>query len=485
MSYHAFQQKFANDIATRLKEKALFNTNASGLFTKYLAGIPLNERQEYNCNCCKAFIEKYGGLVYIQDGQPVSALWEHTNHEYKDAFLRMKREVEDSSILNVFYSNELVWGKPVTGEFVHMYAVNPNVYLNRTRLPHEATALSIELYNSVRLCVFEYSLKTFQTAVKLLESEHLYRSEKVLGQAQFLLDLKKGANLWQAVATAPEGFLHPRASMIATLLDDIQAERTDYAERFAEKMHPLQYQRPTAAPSDGLIKQAEKDFEALGLSRSLERRFARLDEVPCVWKPSMVSIPAESLFGHLRAIPKKTELPSSIMTWVKFQRDVLPGAKSIEAYISNQQTRFSSFVTAVHPDAPNILKWNNSFSWYFYSGGSYPERYSLVPEKYVQVTGIADSPAKGRKEEQEQMMFFLEGARDQRTPSLCLFPEILRSDLHPYKRVIEAYNKSREISHKESSSAAGLFLAKSDTWNLKVRVTNGEYTQEIVIDRWE
>lgn len=173
------------------------------------------------------------------------------------------------------------------------------------------------------------------------------------------------------------------------------------------------------------------------------------------------------------------------MTWVKFQRDELPDCKSIEAYVSSQQTRFSSFITATNPEAPNILKWDNPFSWYFYNGGNYPERYNLRPESWVSVTGIADSPAKGRKEEAELMMLFLEGARDQRTPSLCLFPEILRSDLQPYKRVIEAYSSSRTISHKESSSAAGLFLSKSDTWNLKVRVANDDYIQEIVIDRWE
>lgn len=249
MSYHAFQQKFANDIVTRLKEKALFNTNASGLFTKYLAGIAPSERQEYNCHCCKAFIEKYGGLVYVEDDQPVSALWKGTNHEFSRAFTNMKAEVNASNITSVFYSNEHLWGQPVTsGKFIHMYAVNPSVYLNTTRLPHEATALSIELHKSVRLCLSEYDLKTLQTAVTLLSSETLYRSEKALGQAQFLLDLKKSRNIWYAVATAPEGFLHPRASMIATLLDDIQAGRADYAARFAEKMHPLQYQRPTAAP---------------------------------------------------------------------------------------------------------------------------------------------------------------------------------------------------------------------------------------------
>ena len=114
MSYHAFQKKFADDVATRLKGKPLFSTNAEGLFTKYLAGIPAAERQEYNCHCCKDFINKYGGLVYMKNGQPVSAMWEDTDHEFGQAFSYMQREVDASDITSVFYSNELVWGKPIT-----------------------------------------------------------------------------------------------------------------------------------------------------------------------------------------------------------------------------------------------------------------------------------------------------------------------------------------------------------------------------------
>lgn len=53
--------------------------------------------------------------------------------------------------------------------------------------------------------------------------------------------------------------------MIGTLLDDIASGMSfdSVSRRFAEKMHPLQYQRPQAAPSAGNIAQAEKIVEKL------------------------------------------------------------------------------------------------------------------------------------------------------------------------------------------------------------------------------
>jgi hypothetical protein len=69
--------------------------------------------------------------------------------------------------------------------------------------------------------------------------------------------------------------------MIGTLLEDIHVGLPfdDFKAKFAAKMHPLQYQRPQAAPKVGAIAQAEKLVEQLGIVRSLKRRFARLDDL--------------------------------------------------------------------------------------------------------------------------------------------------------------------------------------------------------------
>ena len=80
----------------------------------------------------------------------------------------------------------------------------------------------------------EFTREHLETALTLLKTDSLYRSEKVLGQTEWLHGLHvaraaahgSAANanvVWRAVATAPAGFCHPRSSMIGTLLEDIAA----------------------------------------------------------------------------------------------------------------------------------------------------------------------------------------------------------------------------------------------------------------------
>src|SRR4051812_3346661 len=56
----------------------LFETDASpqALWAHYLESIPAQRRQHYNCYCCRRFIQKYGGLVTIEEsGTATPALW--------------------------------------------------------------------------------------------------------------------------------------------------------------------------------------------------------------------------------------------------------------------------------------------------------------------------------------------------------------------------------------------------------------------------
>jgi hypothetical protein len=126
-------------------------------------------------------------------------------------------------------------------------------------------------------------------------------------------------------------------------------------------MHPLQYQRPQAAPTSGNIERAEKLVEKLGIQRSLERRFARLGEIQTIWKPTEeVKHEGNGVFSHIKPKNKneipKMELPPIKMTWRKFCETVLPSAKGIEFYV-NGVDNYSAILTAVHEDAPPILQW--------------------------------------------------------------------------------------------------------------------------------
>jgi hypothetical protein len=376
----------------------LFTTDADGaaLYAAYLEALPAEWRQHHICTACRRFIGQYGGLVAVRpDGTLVSALWgvEDATPFYRPAVERLARLVERARITGVFLTDRRELGTPRTGEWTH-FAVTATAIHRGVLTAHQAAAAKAEDYRTVCTALAEFAPPVVDQAVTLLQSERLYRAERVIGPATWLqrLHATRGAatdarareNLtWLAVATAPAGFCHPRSSMIGSLLEDIAAglPLNDVQRRFAAKMDPAQYQRAQAAPAAGAIAQAEKLFAELGLAPALERRYARLDEVETIWRPAPApkAAPASGgLFGHLTprgaaAQPAVLELPAAPITWEKFQRVVLPGAQSIAALVPATASRFMALITAANADAPPLLQWDrdearNPVSWY-YAGG--------------------------------------------------------------------------------------------------------------------
>jgi len=532
-------ESFRKSVTARFNEAAknpLFLTSVSWysssspeLFTLFLDNIPGQRRQHYNCRACQHFINRFGGLVTIdENGNATSAVWDlqDTPLFFHESVGEMLRVINRSKVTGVFISGEATLGHPHTpspkGDWFHFNGAIPTERLHRSKVltPFQAMAEKVQDHHNVARALSEYSLATVDQALKLLRSEQLYRAEKVIGPAEWLAKLHEArANvvmrrgndaqdnlIWRAVADAPAGFCHPRSSMIGTLLDDIAAGLpfADVSRKFAEKMHPLQYQRPQAAPAAGNIKQAEELFEKLGLARALPRRFARLEEIETIWKPQPPRmVPRRAgVFGNVKAkgeVEKKSSsmaTPRITMTWEKFQRTVLPTAETIEFYTDPRVGNFSAFLTAVNPDAPPILQWDreekrNPFSWYFWHGGSSPRTWGLYESSWVNVTGVALKPNMWGDQplvhQGEGVLFVLAGAVDQRSPSLCLFPEILRSELHGVRAVIEAYSKDKRAEERMTATVCGVMLKKGrpspgDRWHFVFRV-NGE--QEYLLDRWD
>jgi hypothetical protein len=364
-----------------------------------------------------------------------------------------------------------------------------------------------EDFKNVRRALGEFTAPMVEQALGLLKAEALYRSEKVLGQAQWLADIhaamesapkdRRDALLWRFVGSAPAGFCHPRSSMIGTLLGDIAAGMSFdvAAKRFAEKMHPLRYQRPQAAPSAGAIEAAEKLVAKLGIEPSLQRRFARLDELVTVWKPAPAE-PVETkggVFGHLKAKGDATAAslmaPTQTITWTKFAATVLGDARSIEVHVPSRGP-FVAMVTAVHADAPPILQWDlperrNPVSWYLYTGGSSAPSWGLSPNAWAKVNAITLKPSLwhgGFDHQGDGAVLIIDGAKDSRTEQgNGLFPEILKSELHGVRSTIEAFARAATLHGREEASANGLMAVGAT-----VRVTSKRgIVMTYRIDRWD
>lgn len=494
----------------------LFTTDADDLYGAYLAGFDGEQRQYHTCHACRQFIERFGSLVVInEDGSTEPAIWstDDAPEMYRASIAAMERIVRRAKVVGPFLASEKVWGQPVTGQWRHFHVHAPSVFQRGILTAGQKMAELREDFKTVMYALNEFTQPMIEQALTLLETDSLYRAEKVIGPARWLHGLHiarakaQGAGkanvVWRAIATAPAGFAHPRSSMIGTLLEDIAAGK-DFAEvsrSFKAKMSPLQYQRPQAAPAAGNIAQAEKVIAQLGLAPALERRIARLDEIPKLWtpKPQQPAPAGGGVFGHLQpkgiAAPLvPMNVPPVLMTLEKFARTVAPTAEAMELQISGARQSFIVLTTAVNADAPPILQWDredarNPFAWYVWQSGSPPSQFGLTLG-WVPVSAITRLPARWNDSQAEHqgdgLILLLEGARETRQSGNALFPECLRADLYGIRSTIEAYSRNAQMQGLAEGSAIGYDLRdKTGGYPALVRVKARGRVVDYKLDRWD
>jgi len=489
----------------------IFRTDADGLFDLYLDNLPTasaDERQYHNCNTCKRFIETFGTLVTVDDsGDLIPVMWPmgDLGGYYDPAIDALRKRVSSAKIVSAFFSRDEVWGTPETGDWTHFAVRPPREILHRRYdlSPGQAMAANKERRRIVLGGLADFKPKLLDEALRVLKADALARSEKFVAPVQWLRDLhqrpkgRAGDNLlWKAVTLAPEGYCHPRSAVTGSLLEDIAAGMAfaDISKRFNAKMHPLQYQRPQAAPSSGTLRQAEQLVEKMGIARSLERRFARLDEVRKTWEPQRDETRQSTggIFAHLKPknsteVPSLT-LPAKLMTWEKFVDKVLPTARRMQVMVPGHGN-FVGMLTAEHADAPPILKWDREddrypISWYLYHGGSPASRWGLRGGSWADVNAIVPKPTVAADVE-GGVVLVIDGAKDSRTgQGNALFPETMRAELHPVRSVIEAFSRSAQIGGRDEASANGLGIFKGQI-GIVLRVFDGNGLADYRIDRWD
>lgn len=496
----------------------LFRTDARGLNEIYLRSFPTQVRQHHTCNCCRNFIERFGGLVVIDaDGHQHSAFWGgYNNALYEIANRNLRKTVEAAKVTGPFYCEDPIWGVPFTGGFDH-FAVLPSksmVHTDRTETAFQKMARKQEDHRTLITAIPQYDRHVVEAALELIASGRLYRGDKVHGPIKFLLDVhdtKKALSqkhrenrVWKMVADAPAGWCSPRSSMAGTLLDDLIAGKKYDAilEGFNAKMDPLQYQRPQAPAKAGNINAAEKIVEKMGIVNSLKRRFATSDDLEAIWMPvKLQAAVAEKggVFGHL--VGEKINMSNILMgaegaiTFEKFRRDVLPKALKIEALVDDRLS-FTGFVTAEDLSAPPILQWDslekrNPVSGYLYRGPDRASMWNLVSDSWYEVAGIVLTPSMWGPDENrfknfgKSASFIIDAMGDTRTPGLCLFPEILKSELHPVRATIEAHSNAKRLTRLPTRQPVAGVMVGGKAAALDIHVTMRHGTFAYKIDRWD
>ena len=462
----------------------------------FIENIPEHVRQHYRCNACFMFINRVGALVTIdEDGTLHSVCWDVPLEEagiFAPAFNEMKKAVESGAVRNVFcydeksaylqeFDGELTLGIPATGEWTHFYGeLNlENIYVPISKISEKEFR---EKINVSRENLNRWNTQAIKKALAYAGSESLYNADKVKSQCEHLLKLVEtyvttvhNNGRLRLMWTNNEFLYHIGGSSIGALLDDFQDDNlsdNECIDRYNSKVDPLRYKRSQAAPSEALIKQAEKLICDLGAENSLKRRFALVSDLPrLLWAPKADEDDnKEYRSGVFSKVKSKENAKDDYelvhndggkITLTKFMKSVVPGAKRITV-ITPAIGSYAAYVTAVDMEAPCIIKWDskevrNPISQYVYSNGSSKSQWNIF-ESEVDCVGIANFPEDLLSEELSQngALFILDHVYDTKNSASALFADNLIPELFPIRKVIESFSNATPLESVEGQKACGL-----------------------------
>lgn len=346
----------------------------------------------HDCNCCKDFIRDLGRAVSIDDDNNIDTCW---NIEINDAVYQKVADAlhelvvskhidtiyKSSSLSLATKSNMGFEGEKSLITFDHFYYKLDNRYTSTTNRGEDMGHAKSD-FKVLKRGVTELSLSAIETVIDLIDDNSLYLGEqnatkvkafKVVYETYHSLhDDKKDNYLWSCVTTVHKSVLTLKNSAIGTLIenitisDDVETSVAKYESIVA----PSNYKRPKSIVTEKMIKAAQTKVAELGISNSLQRRHANLDDITInnvIWADAETTakINNSDVFDDMLSdIPKSLPKRAKEIDLHDFIDTVVPDAKSIELYLDNKHN--NNMVTLVAPvfkDAPNILKWSNNFTW--------------------------------------------------------------------------------------------------------------------------
>ena len=393
-------KKFARSIAAQFQWMTMSGTlvrldvDRDALWDHYLASFPEGSnpiyrvRTEHDGSYDRAFVKKLGGVISIKDGTWAS-LWDSADLDYPYNVVAEKMAAfvrKNTKIVGAFRHNESKVGYVETTERLetgnkiwnHFHADIPAPYYTH-EVDTELGNINTTVQMMQRACE-EITPEAVKDVLGLIDGDALYRGAEhrpAVQKFQKLQDFylrKIGARrttfLWEQQDNQVGRI---RNTAIGTLLTDL-SDGTPLeiaVKSFETKVAPTNYKRTTALITPGMVKEAMKTIDELGLEPALERRFAKLSDVSVedvLWVDGSVRDVmkdggiGEILAGVAKAKPK-TDTATDISI-ADFMADVLPKATSLEILFKNSlQSHLVSITAPVHADVPSLFKWDNNFAW--------------------------------------------------------------------------------------------------------------------------
>lgn len=362
------------------------------LWNLYLDSFPegtneiFRERRYYDGSYDRNVIRQIGGLVKITpEGR--QSIWDVQGLDYPFNIVAEKLrtyvnslpldgfpEIPDAT-LGMVSSIERAAGKD--DHVWHHFHANVPTHLrasaSRTRVVAE-TKTSIEMFLHAHESLTENNV---QTVVDLIRTNSIYRGQEFLKLVTGYQELRKKFTEDPEVTlytVVPKHFsARIRNSVIGTLIEDLLTHDLENAvRRYEAKVAPQNYKRSTALITQGMIDNAVKTIESLGLESALERRYATLADVSVNDVLWVNNDAAEQMKGGIAGLLKPTAKVSAggegttatSVSIKSFMDDVIPGATDIELMFEPRHTsKLVSITAPVHEDSKQLFKWDNRFAW--------------------------------------------------------------------------------------------------------------------------
>ncbi len=426
--------KFANKIEqqfNKMSKSTLYTVNLEPdeVWDKYINSFPegtnniYRERREYDCSCCKSFIRRIGNVVSIKNGKLISVWDVDTEGYYQIVSDVLSKFIKESTIDSIFISKESKAGAKTTKELLdsgsirtwsHFHCNIPSALVNRDRatIIGETNGTKDVFVRGLK----ELTIESLEIVSELIDQNSLYRGMEFKNGITSFLDLKrkydksknKDIFIWENIKKSGARI---RNTAIGTLLQDISKniDLTIAVKSFEDKVSGTNYKRTTALVTEGMKKNALKTIKELGIEDSLHRRYAHIEDISVnnvlFSDKTTTSLMKDSIDLLLdstvsKSIPKNFDKLEEINI-DDFIRTILPKSETIEVMFENKHTsNLVSLIAPSEPASPNILKWNNNFSW-SYSGEITDSMKQLVKDAGGDITGVLRFSIKWNEEQND------------------------------------------------------------------------------------
>mgnify|MGYP000635349519 CR=1 FL=1 len=364
--------------------------NKYELWDLYLSSFPegtnpiFRERTEHDCNCCKSFIRK-GGNVVAFIGNELVSIWDiEIGGHYQVVADALSAFVKAAAIKTIFLHDEKNIGQDRTLEinaggtitWNHFHQELPSFCVKPKSDIATLKGKAVNNYNVLKRSLTEITSDAIVAVSDLISEKALYRGEEHKSRVQQLRDLQVGYGsasnkeefLWTTSINLGEasGF---RNSVIGTLLVDLSTgvELEKAVKSFETKVAPANYKRSSALITQAMINRASETIGELGFEPTIPRRDAVLSDLT-INNVIYADSSAQKAMGVLDILSPTAPVASKgkpvDISIEDFIATVVPKTQSMELLLANEhQANFMTLVAPVNSEAPNMLKWDNNFTW--------------------------------------------------------------------------------------------------------------------------